>query len=303
MLYAATSPNIRVTKFEKSDSDGIKTHMREHGWAVIREVFSPAEALAMRAGVLRSKQERLTGDLLSNDHLRPAMLDPRFVAVVKTVVGAAPVYFGDSNWSADYYPGTIGFHKDNPDKESESTPDWKSDYTIFRFGLYLHDCTNYSGGLCLRDKSHNTVSVTRGQSFAVPTQPGDVVAWSLRTTHSGYATRLKTFPRFFLPLQLVARLAAKEGGYRPPPTLFKGLEYPDRLAIFASFGRRDSHLDRYLQYLQTRQYFVQGIHDSPWPASVVEQAEQAGLDILSLHAQLKGVDVSRLNRDHVPFPS
>ncbi|MCA3012335.1 MAG: hypothetical protein INH41_08040 [Myxococcaceae bacterium] len=303
LLFTATSPSISVTKLQPNDVEGIREHMRTHGWVIIRKLFTSTEALAMRDGVLRSKRELLTGDLLSNPHLRTTLLDSRFLTAVKTVVGPKPVYFGDSNWSADYYPGTIGFHKDNPDKENQSAPDWASDYTIFRFGIYLHDCTQYSGGLCLRDKSHNSVSVTRGQSFAVPTEPGDVVAWSHRTTHSGYATRLRLLPKVFLPLQLVARLATNPAGYMPPPALFRGLQYPERLALFASFGRRDAHLERYVRYLCTRQYYVQSVKDSVWKPEAVEQANTAGLDLLSLHEQLRNVDVSKLNKDHVPLPS
>jgi hypothetical protein len=302
MAYSATSAALDVRRLEVHDGAGIKRHMEDRGWVLVRGVFSSDEISRFRRAVLEAARARPTGDVLSDPALREVLLHERYLRVVKAVVGPRPVYFGDSNWASDYYPGTIGFHKDNPDKERQSAPDWQSPYSIFRFGVYLHDCVNFSGGLCLRDRSHHTVDVNVGQSFAVPSEPGDVVAWSHRTTHSGYATRLRVLPRVFLPLPVVARLALRDDRYVAPPALFRGLQYPERLAVFSSFGQRDHHYERYLRYLKTRQYFVRSIQASPLPPEVLARAEAAGLDVEDLHRALEHVDVSTLHRDHVPLP-
>jgi hypothetical protein len=298
VAYSATSVALDVKRLEVDEGAGIRRHVEDRGWVLVRGVFSKDEISKFREDVLGAARSRPTGDVLSDPALREVLLHERYLRVVKAVVGPRPVYFGDSNWAADYYPGTIGFHKDNPDKERQSAPDWQTPYSIFRFGIYLQDCLKFSGGLCLRDRSHHTIDVNAGQSFAVPSEPGDVVAWSHRTTHSGYATRLRLLPKVFLPLPVVARLALRDDRYQAPRVLFRGLQYPERLAVFSSFGQRDHHYERYLRYLKTRQYFVRSIQASPLTGDVRQRAD----DVEDLHPALKGVDVSTLHRDHIPLP-
>ncbi len=301
LRYAATSPALDIDAIDAGNGTAAKRHIEQRGWVLMRGVFSQSEIATFREHVLEASRTKRAGDLLTDPNLREVILNERYAKVVKSIVGQRPVYCGDSNWSADYYPGTIGFHKDNPDKELQSAPDWQTPYTIFRFGVYLQDCVNFSGGLCLRDRSHETVDVNTGQPFAVPSLPGDVVAWSHRTTHSGYATRLHSLPKVFLPLPVIARLAARGGHYQAPRALFRGLEHPDRLAVFSSFAQHDHHLDRYLRYLKTRQYYVQSIQASTWDQAARERAVVAGYELLDLSDELRRVDVSKLNRDHVPL--
>jgi hypothetical protein len=66
--------------------------------------------------------------------------------------------------------------------EKIRTPDWHGRYTALRFGIYLQDHTTHTGGLNLRDRSHNTVSLTTGRTIYLQSAVGDVVVWRLRTT-------------------------------------------------------------------------------------------------------------------------
>jgi hypothetical protein len=78
-------------------------------------------------------------------------------------------------------PGQHGYRKDNADRKA---PNARLARALHRpgFGIYLQDHTTHTGGLNLRDRSHNTVSLTTGRTIYLQSAVGDVVVWRLRTT-------------------------------------------------------------------------------------------------------------------------
>lgn len=213
-----------------------------HGFAVIPGVFTRDEIRAMREAACRTRDYR--GDLLSNPLLRHVILDERLLNVARAILDDVPVYFGDS--SCLFGEQERGYHKDNADRFDPRAPDWRSQYTLIRFGLYLQDHARHSGGLYVRARSHTLVSSREGRSLYVRTKPGDLVVWNLRTTHSGNGLLLRWLPRLTVPPYIADRL---------PRGLFAGSEC-ERIALFATFGIDDHHLVRYLAYLKTRAYAV-----------------------------------------------
>jgi hypothetical protein len=273
----------------------------DHGWALITNVFSLSEIERFRDEVLRSELERRNGDLLSNAYLRAVVLDDRVIAISRALLGGEPTYFGDSTWTCNRtVPSTIGFHKDNPDKTSGSKPDWQTrKYPVLRMGIYLQDHVRHSGGLGLRDRSHQTHDCSVGSPFAVPTAKGDIVIWSLRTSHTGFASRLRMFPKVFLPMGMQGRLALR-AKVKPPGsrTLFRPAEYPERAALFASFGIEGSLLQRYTRYLKTRRYAVELWKHSEYTDGVRADAARKGLALIDMPAQVREVDPLTVPEEH-----
>ena len=290
-------------KFEPLQAREAVQFFDEHGWVIFRNVFDAAEIHEFRAAVESIRQTGYAGDLLSSKDLGGSrfILEGRIVGIVKTVLRGAPCYFGDSSASIDV--GAMGFHKDNPDREDARAPDWRSPYTLIRIGVYLQDHAAHSGGLAVRDRSHLEVNRNKGRPLAIPTKQGDLVLWSLRTTHSGYAARLKTFPWVFVPMPLVKVLGSSRlAGASVLPRFFRPLEMDSRLAIFATYGINDEHQARYLAYLRTRQYAVSKWRATVYDDSIFDAAEARGVRLISMHEQVQNIEASKLHKEHVELP-
>ena len=220
------------------------------GFLVVRNVLSPAEVSGLRSGisshatrakslgqVLRSSSGEVVpvADLLGQAGVGWLLSDPRVVEIARRLVGRQDlVYFGDSG---SMVGGELrGFHKDNACRDTANHPDWLSPYTLVRLGIYLQDHSRHSGGLKVRRSSHLHADVTSGSIVDVPTRAGDVVAWSLRTTHSGFTVRVRGLPFVHLQPRFEQRLPAWLR--TPQPCL--------RIAAFMTFGTNDAHLRNYV---------------------------------------------------------
>jgi len=167
----------------------------EMGYQIIRGVYTPDEIQKMREAAYAS--QGVAADLLSRPLMRNALLDGKLVEIARRILGKDEIlYAGDSSFTIN--SKQHGYHKDNADRTDPKAPDWQSRYTILRFGVYLQDHYKHSGGLNLREKSHNTPDLTFGKNIYVRTKVGDVAVWSLRTSHSGNGTLL-SFPRWIHP--------------------------------------------------------------------------------------------------------
>ncbi len=282
----------------------VRTEFESHGWVREEGIFSRRELDSWRDKIKKSQAEKLTGDLLSNPYLHPIIYDERILATVTRILGGTPVYFGDSVANAGLEPGGLQFHKDCADRLDENGPDWTlGNYSLVRVGIYLQDHTNYSGGLALRDGSHNIPNLSGGRPIAVESIPGDLICWSLRTTHSGFAARLRLFPRFFFPIRVLSKLV--DTTYRLP-LIFRPLPVAspsDRMAVFITYGRRDKHLERYLLYLKTRKYAVDRWKRSQLDPAIVRSATARGtLEVIDLSAEAANIDLGPTDRGHMPLP-
>lgn len=291
-------------KFDVSNAADAVKFFDEHGWVIFRNVFDVEEIHNFRQAVENIHQNAYAGDLLSSGDLggRRLVLDRRILDIARCILRDTPSYFGDSTASADV--GAMGFHKDNPDRENVGAPDWRSPYTVIRMGVYLQDHEAHSGGLAVRDGSHLAVNRNRGRPLAIPTRSGDVVVWSLRTTHSGYAARLRALPNVFVPVPVVKMLGPSAfAGRGVLSRVFRPLELERRLALFVTFGTGDGHQARYLSYLRTRRYAVAKWQATGYDPRVLDDAEACGVKVVRMGNEVSELDVAKLHEEHVELPS
>ena len=214
-------------------------------------------------------------DISEYESLRSILVEPTIINTVKSILGEDIVYIKDS--AIHKGEGIAGWHKDirHSDRYDFNTDDWAEDYSIVRVGIYLQDTVNTSGGLMIKLGSHNPknwikkivnkandalrntnnnllksflnffiVQVIRacGKSAFFNNKKGDIGIWSLRTTHSGGAKRLKIFSDYPLDPFISKKL---------PSFIFKS-EVEERMVLFFAYGKKDKHLNNYYEYLKGR---------------------------------------------------
>jgi len=272
----------------------LKKNFKDRGWALIKNVFSANEITRFREVANQLKTEQYSADLLGHPLTRTILFDDRILNVVKQLLETDElVYFGDSSCTISKTPGSAHFHKDNPDKLNGNGPDWQEEYPVIRLGIYLQNHDKFSGALAIRDKSHNTNDITAGSAFYVDNQVGDLSVWYLTTTHAGYSKRLKIAPNFFLNTSL----------YRFVPDFMFVPEEQYRIAYFMTFGKKGPLLDRYLRYLQTREYMVQAWKKTRYDQACFDFAKSKNIELIDMYPKVKDVDESTLNRSHVELPN
>jgi hypothetical protein len=240
------------------------------GYIWLKNVFSKEEIESYRQRIYESPNKE--GDLLSNPRLRGLLLDDRILSIASQILGQTPIYFGESvarfTWSGP------GWHRDNVDRDDPKAPDWQGRYTIIKFGIYPQDHSRHSGGLNIREKSHLLPGIDGppeqvGRNRYMASEPGDVLVWTLRTTHSARGYQLK-FPRSIqiepspgpkLPhsINWLARMLQAAGINRlqgVPKFLIAPEEKKDRILISMAFGTDDDHFKRYLAWLKTTKFMV-----------------------------------------------
>jgi hypothetical protein len=263
----------------------------ENGYTIVRNVYSPQDIRRFREGAFASR-DRGPGDLLSNPLMRDVLVDGNFVAIARQLLGSDDIWYaGDSSYTIN--SGQRGFHKDNVDRKDPNGPDWKGRYTLLRFGIYLQDHWTHTGGLNLREKSHNTTDHAYGKNMYVRTRVGDVAVWSMRITHSGNGALLKwpmrqRFPEPNQVATLKPWMVAKADG--------------DRLAVFAALGLDDAHHDRYVAYTKTRTYMVNSFRGSKYDDETLELAAKAGLKVRDIAKEIEGDDTVGKNEKWEPMP-
>ena len=273
-----------------NDKAGCKAFFKEHGWLHIRNVFSAQEIENLRNAAYSMRDQKFKGDVLSFPQTSNLILDDRIVSLVSLLLETdRPVYFGDSSGYNLGNAGAAGFHKDNPDKFNGDLPDWQSDYSIIRMGIYCQSHETYSGSVALRDKSHTTVNCETGKPFLVNNKAGDLVIWSLRTSHSGNALRPKLFPGFFVHPWWYRKL---------PKFLFKGQE-KERVAYFMTYGKDDVHLRRYLTYLLKRRYMVNSWKQNHYSQEILDKLKQKNnLRLIDMSVVVKDVNINNVKEEH-----
>jgi hypothetical protein len=211
----------------------------------------------------------VVGDLVSKPELDPhhhVVFDERLVLCARAILGRRVLYFGDSSFQVG--EGQRGFHKDNVDRADALGPDWLGEYGVIRMGVYLQDHRRFSGGLKVRRGSHWFVSRHIGTAVNVPSEPGDVVIWSMRTSHSGNNVRIRGFSNFcFLP-RIETRV----------PRAWRVPEQLERLAMFVSYATPGPHATRLMRYFAGRDDFRRHWRHSCARPSARRVAASAGVD-------------------------
>jgi hypothetical protein len=231
---------------------------RRDGFAIVRRVFSLSEVLDFRrrCDAVRARVSGRISDLLSYPEFLDVVLDARVLSVARAVLGSDIVYFGDSTFVAN---SRADNHLHN-DARGDVWDPARSEYPIIRLGIYLQDHTLFSDGLKVRPGSHRSVFWTQRNLFRlagvggqrlslkafrprwfynVPSEPGDLVFWNLRTHHSAHAVRLRRLDPFALPSAVDSRLPSFLR--KPPPS--------DRYAMFMSLGAPSEALHRFIREL------------------------------------------------------
>ena len=260
------------------------------GFTIVRNVFTKQEIEELREAAYASRDVG-PGDLLSKPKMRHVLLDGRLVEITRQVLGRDDIaYYGDSAFTIT--PGKTGYHKDNADRTDRNAPDWKDPYTQVRLGIYLQDHYRHSGGLNVRQGSHNKISLQQGDTVYLRTRVGDVGVWSLRTSHSGAGTLLR-FPRWWHPSPANAK--------RIPEFLVAPPER-DRISVFAALGADDEHAERYVDYLKTRTYMVNSFRASVYDDEVYSLADRIGLRIRDVGKEIAGDPLVGQNEGWKPIP-
>lgn len=260
----------------------------EKGYLLIRGVFSREEIAVIREGACKTRDHK--GDLLSNPCLGQVMLDDRVLEIAAQILGSTPVYFGDGGCS--FGEKSHGYHKDNADRNDGKGPDWNGKYTLIRFGIYLQDHFIHSGGLNVREGSHNLVSSEKGTNIYLRTHLGDLVVWNMRTSHSGNGRLLRIARWLYLEPRRADRL---------PRFLFSPTE-GERIALFFSFGLDDQHLERYIKYLKTRTYMVESWRSSQYSDQVRQAAQGKPVIVRDVWSEIKEESGLGLNESYAPIP-
>lgn len=248
---------------------------RREGYLRIPNVFPEAElervqetirGLGRNPRLVFSARDatKFRGSLHNYRGLEGYPFDDRILDVVRSVLGDAFVYFGDS--SVQMGQGPRGLHRDNIHRFNPLGPDWVGNYPIVRLGVYFGDFEHDSGGLKLVPRSHrplvpflptgfhrllnrgtrwltppfrwarDLVAIVQGGKN-VPSHTGDLLIWSFRLLHSGNAVKLRRHPTWALPVWIEKRVPES---WRQPGNA-------ERMVFFLAYARPGEHLTRYLE--------------------------------------------------------
>lgn len=260
------------------------------GYVIIRGVFSSSEVEGWREAALHDGQAT---DLLSRQGLRDLVCDARLVGLARDLLGGRPVYFGDS--TAAIGAGTAGFHKDNTDRYDASAPDWCiKRYPTIRFGIYTQPHGRLPAGLDLRIGSHNLPGPLDGRPISAHLEPGDLIVWNGRTSHSANSPRLRLLGSWVVPNGFVWKVIR---GLRLEASVYQ--KHPRRrVALFVTYALQHELLDRHIAYLKTRAYAVENMRGLHWDEDSRAMARRVGLGLL----QPDPSDALGQNVDYAPIP-
>lgn len=232
-------------------------------------------------GRIGAKQELLSDDILSD-----FVTDYRIVEIAKTLLNGNVIYFGDSVYhghssGVEAIPGK--WHKDNVDRDDADGLDWKNkEYPIIRFGIYLQDHKKQGGGLMLRKKSHlavsrkrkheiikeEIVSVLNFRNKYIASEVGDLVVWTLKTSHAAMGRHLRGIPSITVSQRMSRKL---------PKFVQTYCKHGRRYLVTATYAAPGVEFDRYLECISSRADFQRiWPNSSPIPEKV-SQLESEGV--------------------------
>ncbi len=261
----------------------------EDGYAILPDVYTDQEVEEMREEI--RDHHRHGGGELATSKMRHVLTDGRMAAVAQKLLDTDEVLYGGDS-SATINGKIRVWHKDNTDRLDSDAPDWDSRYTQLRFGVYLQDHTEHTGGLNLKVGSHDICDLSSGPTIYCRNSPRDLLVWSMRMTHSGAGTLLKD-PNARFP-------EPNEWDKFPEDEIAP--EHDERMAIFAHIGANDSHGARYLDYLRTRTYIVNAWRARPFTPELIEELTTAGFVVRDLPAEVKDDKRAGKLKEWAPYP-
>lgn len=270
----------------------------KEGFLHIKNVFSQNEMQSLREIIEKLKYEDepkgnirkafndrviyFIGDLLGKKGLEYLVFDPRIVGIARQLLGEKIVYFGESSIQI----GAVkrGFHRDNADRQTPDTQEWNGPCAIIKFGIYMQDHKNYSGGLKVRLGSHNKEDFLgpnedneqygKGKMYNIPSEAGDLMVWSLRLAHSANFVRLKWLPGHTFHPNLENTLESKL------PFLLKSKGTISRIAAWIAYGQYENpNTDYYIKYYVGRGDFVDHWEKSRYDDEILKKAVENNIEI------------------------
>ena len=220
------------------------------GYLHVPDVLTSSEVTALQTACELEPQ----GEVLGVPEFMAIPLHERLLAVVRDLLGKQIVYFGES--SARYaIPAVKADRHFHVDARADDL-DYRKDYPLLRVAFYLEDYASYSGGLKVRPgswkqpplftlgpkrfvryllRTRNVAALTQRRSVNVPTKPGDLAIWNLRTHHAGYGMRLKVWPSHSFWPQIEKRI----------PRFLMLPEPTTRRVVFITYGAPSEYLEKY----------------------------------------------------------
>lgn len=262
-----------------TDLAAIREICERHGFCLIKGVLSRGDLEGLLAGMRAETQAgggRVTSDLLGLPALRHIYFDPRLLAIARALLGPQLVYDGEGNVNFEEAIGvnTLNpysrLHCDAKGMPGDITHTWSSPtdavYRGYRFGIYFQDYRRASGALKVVAGSHrgDPASYEEAQIFTgaleshligrhriecpgvryplynLPSEPGDVVVWNLRTFHSAGAKLFIDNPSLAVHPRVEEDISAEAPSlFAPPPG--------PRNALFFDYASPCEEIDLYIK--------------------------------------------------------
>lgn len=241
--------------------------LEKDGYVIVKSFLSLEEVERLRVLCLsdnfKRKDSVILGDIIGHDVFREIIFSDKLTILLREILGEESVYICDGTARGDDKPLVKEARKFHTDSRADDFY-FKKEYPIYRFGIYLQDTDDYSGGLKIRPESHKKLCVDHGtvlnglyrflkylqtyKSFPpvsissgknIDAKAGDLVIWNMRLHHSGHAIRLKVCPKVSLYPWIENWV----------PDSWKIPEQFKRCVAFFAFGKKSDYLENYYHYI------------------------------------------------------
>ena len=242
----------------------------DKGFVILRSLYEKNKIRELRSSFIA--KANTDKEILTHDIVQDLLLQNNLISKIKTLLNTDKLlYYSDSNIVNKEMPLETknGFHNDSR-FEDETIP-YDQEYPILRLAIYFEDYQKFSGGLKIKEKSHNYFcfnlraikenllkvakilftktryklsSLKLGKSINLDLNEGDVVIWNLRTHHCGVSRRLKVFPKLCLQPNFEKFL---------PLFFFLQTQYKrDRCSVFCTFAKNDISNKNVYNYIKNK---------------------------------------------------
>jgi len=265
-----------------NDPAAVKAVAEAHGFCLVKGVFSADEMAALERDLAMSHAEfgGRTPDIYSVPSLQWLLYDERVRRLAHALLGDTLVYYRESNLAYEKTPGALtekpfdDYHCDARGTSATlfGKPTSEVLYPAYRFATYFRNYREYSGGLKVAPGSHLrlydldrrfnaaekvaelplvplmigghslNVHLQPMELYNVPSEPGDLVIFSLRCFHAAGALRFKDRPTLAVLPHVERAVRVKAGSLCSP------VPPGSRNAIFFDFGAPSPELDYYIKW-------------------------------------------------------
>lgn len=255
---------------------------KKNGYLVIPNFFSQKNTEQFRAGCYRAlNDQKYYCDTLGIPEFDKFSLSKKMLSVVRQILQTDDIQYPwlSQTRADDTIKGMHfrGWHVDSiPDNF-----DYSVDYPVINTGIYLQDHSKHSNGLKVWPGSHRfpcysfksfkdyflsmLADIKNGRfktlfekikpsrSINIASGPCDLIIWSMRLHHSGYAVRLKFLPSLSLPPLMENWI----------PHFLRLPEGESRCVVISAFARSGALFEKYLERQKTKKSRMNYYLNSP----------------------------------------